>query len=317
MKLLITSEIPENIYKELEENFEITYHDSNIPLTHDEIKEKIKGHDALLCPLSDKIDKDIIDASENLKIIANYGAGFDNIDINYAREKGIVVTNAPAPASAVSTAELTFGLMLAAARKIVSGDKVTRAGEFYGWRPTFYLGNQLEGKTLGIIGLGNIGKNLAKRACAFGMKVLYYSRNKKEDFEKEFPVIYKDKDYVIANSDFLSLHTAYVDELHHMISTKELEMMKDSAILINASRGPIVDEEALADALINKTIAGAALDVYEFEPKVNEKLLNLDNVILAPHLGNATFEARLEMGENAKDNLIQFKNGETPKNKVN
>lgn len=317
MKLLITSNIPEKIYDDLDKHFEISYHDSNIPLSKEEIIEGIKGQDALLCPLSDKIDKDVIDAGDKLKIIANYGAGFDNIDIDYAREKGIVVTNAPAPASAVSTAELAFGLMLAAARKIVSGDKVTRAGEFYGWRPTFYLGSQLKGKTLGIIGLGNIGKNLAKRARAFEMKVVYYSRTRKEDFEKEFDIEYMDKDEVIRSSDFLSLHTAYVPDLRHMISKKELEMMKKSAILINASRGPIVDEDALVDALIENVIAGAALDVYEFEPRVNKKLMDLDNVILAPHLGNATFEARLEMGENAKDNLIDFKNGKNPKNKVN
>ena len=317
MKLLITSNIPKKIYDDLDKHFEIRYHDSNVPLSKEEIIEMIKGQDALLCPLSDKIDKDVIDAGDNLKIIANYGAGFDNIDIDYAREKGIVVTNAPAPASAVSTAELAFGLMLTAARKIVSGDKVTRAGEFYGWRPTFYLGSQLKGKTLGIIGLGNIGKNLAKRARAFEMKVVYYSRTRKEDFEKEFDIEYLDRDEVIRSADFLSLHTAFVPDLRHMISKKELEMMKKSAILINASRGPIVDEDALADALIENVIAGAALDVYEFEPRVNDKLMDLDNVILAPHLGNATFEARLEMGENAKDNLIDFKNGKNPKNKVN
>lgn len=317
MKLLITSNIPEKIYDELDKNFEISYHDSNVPLSKEEIIEMIKAQDALLCPLSDKIDREVIDAGDNLKIIANYGAGFDNIDIDYAREKGIVVTNAPAPASAVSTAELTFGLILAAARKIVSGDKVTRAGEFYGWRPTFYLGSQLKGKTLGIIGLGNIGKNLAKMARAFEMKVVYYSRTRKEDFEKEFDIEYLDRDEVIRSADFLSLHTAFVPDLRHMISKKELEMMKKSAILINASRGPIVDEDALADALIENVIAGAALDVYEFEPRVNDKLMDLDNVILAPHLGNATFEARLEMGENAKDNLIDFKNGKNPKNKVN
>lgn len=317
MKLLITSNIPKKIYDDLDKHFEIRYHDSNVPLSKEEIIEMIKVQDALLCPLSDKIDKDVIDAGDNLKSIANYGAGFDNIDIDYAREKGIVVTNAPAPASAVSTAELAFGLMLAAARKIVSGDKVTRAGEFYGWRPTFYLGSQLKGKTLGIIGLGNIGKNLAKRARAFEMKVVYYSRTRKEDFEKEFDIEYLDKDEVIRSADFLSLHTAFVPDLRHMISKKELEMMKKSAILINASRGPIVDEDALADALIENVIAGAALDVYEFEPRVNNKLMDLDNVILAPHLGNATFEARLEMGENAKDNLIDFKNGKNPKNKVN
>ncbi len=317
MKLLITSNIPKKIYDDLDKHFEISYHDSNVPLKKEEIIEMIKGQDALLCPLSDKIDKEVIDAGDNLKIIANYGAGFDNIDIDYAREKGIVVTNAPAPASAVSTAELAFGLMLAAARKIVSGDKVTRAGEFYGWRPTFYLGSQLKGKTLGIIGLGNIGKNLAKRARAFEMKVIYYSRTRKEDFEREFDIEYLDRDEVVRSADFLSLHTAFVPDLRHMISKKELEMMKKSAILINASRGPIVDEDALADALIENVIAGAALDVYEFEPRVNDKLMDLDNVILAPHLGNATFEARLEMGENAKDNLIDFKNGKNPKNKVN
>lgn len=317
MKLLITSNIPKKIYDDLDKHFEIRYHDSNVPLRKEEIIEMIKGQYALLCPLSDKIDKEVIDAGDNLKIIANYGAGFDNIDIDYAREKGIVVTNAPAPASAVSTAELAFGLMLAAARKIVSGDKVTRAGEFYGWRPTFYLGSQLKGKTLGIIGLGNIGKNLAKRARAFEMKVIYYSRTRKEDFEREFDIEYLDRDEVIRSADFLSLHTAFVPDLRHMISKKELEMMKKSAILINASRGPIVDEDALADALIENVIAGAALDVYEFEPRVNDKLMDLDNVILAPHLGNATFEARLEMGENAKDNLIDFKNGKNPKNKVN
>lgn len=317
MKLLITSKIPQEIFNDLDKHFDITYHDSNIPLSHDEIKEKVVNHDALLCPLSDKIDRDIIDAGNSLKIIANYGAGFDNIDIKYARQKGIDVTNAPAPPSAISTAELAFALMISAARKIVSGDKLTRDGKFYGWRPTFYLGHQLYGKTLGIIGLGNIGQNLAKRALAFGMKVIYYSRTRKDDFEKDYEVVYKDKYYVISNSDFLSLHTAFVPELKHMISKNELEMMKDSAILINASRGPIVDEDALADALINNTIAGAALDVYEFEPKVNEKLLTLDNVILSPHLGNATFEARLVMGENARDNLIQFKEGKVPQNKIN
>lgn len=317
MKLLITSKIPKEILEDLENHFEITIHDSEVPLTHDEIKEKIVGHDALLCPLSDKIDKDIIDAAKDLKIIANYGAGFDNIDAEYAATKNIVVTNAPAPSSAISTAELAFALMISAARNIVSGDKLLRQGEFYGWRPTFYLGSELYGKTLGIIGLGNIGKNLAKRAKAFGMNVIYYSRTRKDDFEKEYDIEYKDKDSVIKDSDFLSLHTAYVPELHHMISTKEFEMMKESAILINASRGPVVDEEALAEAVIQKKIAGAALDVYEFEPKVNDKLLVLDNVILSPHLGNATYEARMEMGESARDNLIEFKENKTPKNIVN
>lgn len=317
MKLLITSKIPEKILKILKENFEITYHDSLVPLNHDELLSKSKDTELILCPLSDKIDSEIINSAQNLKMIANYGAGYDNIDVKAASEKNIVVTNAPAPSSATSTAELTFALILATARNIVSGDKLTRAKEFLGWRPTFYLGHQLKGKTLGIIGLGNIGKNLAKMAKAFGMDVIYYSRTRKEDFEKEVGITFKNRDEVIKNSDFLSLHTAFTPELKHLISEKEFKMMKNTAILINASRGPIVDEKALAKALKDGDIAAAGLDVYEKEPEVLEELLEMDNVVLLPHLGNATFDARMEMGENALDNLLSFKKGKAPKNKIN
>ncbi len=296
LKLFITSNVPDEVYKKLKDEFEIKYHDSNIPLTKEELIEGVKGQDAILCPLSDKITKEVIDAGKDLKIIANYGAGFDNIDIAYAREKGIDVTNAPAPSSALSTAELTMGLILAAGRKIVSGDKLTRDGGFFGWRPTFYLGHQLKDKTLGIIGLGKIGTNLARLAKAFQMNVIYNSRTRKEDIEKELGITYKSR---------------------HMISTEAFKMMKDSAILINAARGPLVDEAALVKALQNGDIAAAALDVYEFEPSVTEELLTMDNVVLAPHLGNATFEARLEMGIHAVKNLLAKKNGEEIPNLVN
>lgn len=316
MKLVISSQVPEEILAPLKEVYSLDYHNSQVPLTKDELKEKIKDADALLCPLSDKIDGDLMEAGKNLKMIANYGAGFDNIDLEAAKERNIVVTNAPAPSSAVSTAELTFALILASARKLVAGDKMLRRGEFHGWRPTFYLGSQLQGKTLGIIGLGNIGKNVAKRALAFGMEVIYYSRTRKEDMEKE-GLVYKDFESVLKEADILTLHTAYVPDLHHMISKKEFALMKDSALLINASRGPVVDEAALVDALKEGQIAGAGLDVYEREPAVEEGLLELDQVILSPHLGNATFAARLEMAENAKDNLLQFARGEKPQNQVN
>lgn len=317
MKLLITSKVPKEILAPLKEAFEITYHDSQIPLSHDEILEKSKEVDAMLVPLSDKIDEEIINSAKNLKIIANYGAGYDNIDIEAASQKNIIVTNAPAPSSATSTAELAFALILATARRIVLGDKLTREGKFLGWRPTFYLGHQLKGKTLGIIGLGNIGKNLAKMGKAFGMNVIYYSRTRKEDFEKETEITYKEKEDVIKEADFLSLHTAFANELRHMISEKEFKMMKNTAILINASRGPIVDEKALANALKKGEIAFAGLDVYENEPEVLDELLEMDNVVLLPHLGNATYDARMEMGQNAMGNLLQFKNGKTPQNKVN
>lgn len=317
MKLFITAKIPKRISEKLKENFTLIYNDNNEPLTKEDLIKSSKDVDAILCALSDKIDKDIINNAKNLKIIANYGAGYDNIDIEAAKRKNIIVTNAPAPSSAVSTAELTFGLILAVARKIVAGDKFLRSGKFKAWRPTFGLGMELKDKTLGIIGLGNIGMNLAKRALAFDMKVVYNSRNRKESFEKEYNIKYLSKDELLKTADIISCHTAYVEELHHMIGKKEFEIMKKSAIFINASRGPIVDEEAFAQALINKEILAGALDVYEFEPHVNEKLLKLNNLVLTPHLGNATYKARLEMGENALMNLLQFKEGKVCQNKVN
>ncbi|NLW41965.1 MAG: NAD(P)-binding domain-containing protein [Tissierellia bacterium] len=316
MKILVTSNVPDEILNRLEDKFELDYHDSNVPLSKEEIIERIKDVEGLVCPLSDKIDREVIDAGNNLKIIANYGAGFDNIDFNYAKEKNIIVTNAPAPSSAVSTAELTFGLILASARKFFSGERNLREEKFLGWRPTYFLGSELRGKTLGIIGMGNIGQNLAKRALAFEMDVIYNSRNQKDEIEK-LGAVYKSKEEVIKEADFLTVHTAFAPELHHMIGAEEFKMMKNTAYFINAARGPLMDEKALIDALKNNEIAGAGLDVYEFEPKVSEGLMNLDNVILIPHLGNATYEARMEMGKAVADNLEDYINGDTPRNKVN
>ncbi|WP_138160551.1 NAD(P)-dependent oxidoreductase [Peptoniphilus catoniae] len=316
MKILITSRIPENILVEIKKIFDVDYHDSNIPLKKEEIIERLKGKDALLCPLSDKIDKEVIDSSDSLKIISNYGAGFDNIDLEAASAKNIIVTNAPAPSSAVSTAELAFSLILLTSRRLIAGEKDLKAGNFLGWRPTYFLGSELRGKTLGIIGMGNIGKNLAKRALGFEMKVIYNSRNRKDDIEA-LGVEYMERDEVIKNSDFLSLHTAFVKELKHMISDREFDLMKKDAYLINAARGPLVDENALIKALKENKIKGAGLDVYEFEPKVSEELMKLDNAVLLPHLGNATYEARGEMGEAVLKNLIDFSQGRVPVNKVN
>lgn len=316
MKILITSNIPEKIINELRDNFDVDYHDSDLPLKKEEIMERIQNAEGLVCPLSDKIDKEIIEAGKNLKIISNYGAGYDNIDVDYAKEKGIIVTNAPAPSSAVSTAELTFALILSAARRLSQAEKNLREGNFLGWRPAYFLGTELRGKTLGIIGMGNIGKNVAKRALAFEMRVIYHSRNRKEDME-ELGAVYKSKEEVLMEADFLTLHTAFKPELHHMIGEKEFGEMKDSAYFINAARGPLMDESALVKVLKSGSIKGAALDVYEFEPKVSEELLELDNVLLIPHLGNATVEARMEMGEAVVHNLLDYKKGEDPRNKVN
>lgn len=316
MKILITSNLPKRIYNNISSDLEIDYHNSNTPLSKEEIIKRAKDVDLIICPLSDKIDREVIDSSKNLKAIFNYGAGFDNIDIEYAKEKKILVTNAPAPSSAVSTAELTFGLILAISRKLIQGEKDLREGNFLGWRPTYFLGDQLKGKTLGIIGMGNIGSNLAKRALAFEMDVVYHSRNRKEEIEN-LGVVYKEKEELLKEADIITIHTAYKEELHHMMSEKEFSMMKESAYFINAARGPLMDEKALVNALKNKDIKGAALDVYEFEPKISKELLDLTNVTLIPHLGNATVEARMEMGKAVIDNLNDFLNDKEPRNKVN
>lgn len=315
MKLFISSRVPDEIIQRLGA-IDYSYNDSNVPMTKKEIIAALQGKEALICPLSDKIDREVIDGAKDLKLILNYGAGFDNIDIAYAREKGIVVCNAPAPSSAVSTAELAFALMLAQARQLIRGEKDLRDGGFRGWRPTYFLGQQLKGKTLGIFGMGNIGQNLAKRALAFNMKVIYNSRTRKEAIE-ELGATYVSFDELLKESDFISLHSAFVPELKHKFDANAFKAMKNTATFINAARGPLIDEQALADALKDGTIAGAALDVYEFEPKVTEDLLHLDNVTLAPHLGNATVEARLEMGNACVDNLEDFIAGKKPRNQVN
>lgn len=316
MKLFITAKVPDQVYSEFDDKFEIEYNDSNIPLSKEQLMKGIKDCEILLCPLSDKIDADVLRAGKKLKLVQNYGAGFDNIDIKTADDLGVSVCNTPAKNSSVSTAELAFLLMLASARNIVGGKSEILSGGFRGWRPTYMLGTQLMGKTLGIIGLGKIGQSLAHKAVAFGMNVIYYSRNRKLDRENE-NVKYMSKEDVIKNADFLSLNTSYSDELYHMIDEKKFDMMKNTAHIINAARGKLISEKALIKAIEDKKIAGAALDVYEFEPTVSKKLLEFDNVICVPHIGNATYEARLEMGAYAVKNILAYKNGQQLPNKVN
>lgn len=316
-KVFITGKIPQIAYELLSKEFDVTMNDSLDLLTKEQIINGIHEKDALLCLLSDKIDKDIINSNPNLKIIANYGAGFNNIDVKTATEKKIPVTNTPI-VSTTSTAELTLGLIISIARRIVEGDKISRAGKFTGWSPLFHLGTELSGKTLGIIGMGNIGKAVAKRARAFDMNIIYYSSHQlDEKFEKELGYKYMPFEEVIKQSDFLTLHCSYRPSSFHMIGENELNNMKPTAFLINAARGPLVDEAALLKALQNKVIAGAALDVYENEPEITSGLEKLDNVILSPHIGNATVEARNAMAEIAANNIIQTLKGEKPQNCIN
>lgn len=317
-KILITMRVPKDTLDMLSKNFELDYNDSLEFLPKDVLKEKVKNVDAALIPLSEKWDKEIIDSAKNLKIIANFGAGYDNIDIEAAREKGIIVTNAPAKGSTNATAEIAMGLIVDIMRGITRGEEALRKGEFKGWKPTFGLGPVLYGKTLGIFGLGRIGKGVAARAKAFGMNVIYNSRTKLEDsLEKELGVKFVEFDELLKQSDVISLNPSYSKELHHLFNEEAFKKMKPSAYLVNTSRGPIIDEKALSKALENKVIKGAALDVYEFEPAVTESLLKLDNIVLSPHLGNASIEARDEMGMMAAKNILAVLNGEEAPNKVN
>ncbi|MBF2522513.1 hydroxyacid dehydrogenase [Listeria seeligeri] len=277
-------------------------------LTEENLIKKAAKVDAIICPLSTQITAKVLESAENLKIVANIGAGFDNIDVKKAKELGIAVTNTP-DVSTEATAELTLGLILAVARRITEGDRLCRETpeEFKGWAPTFFLGTELTGKTLGIIGLGRIGQAVAKRAVAFGMKIIYSGHNQK-DWDAEFV----SQEELLKRSDVVTIHAAYNPDLKHLINEETLQMMKPNAFLINAARGPVVEEAALVKALKNEEIAGAALDVFEFEPKIGEELRGLDNVVLTPHIGNATVETRSEMGRMAISNVEAVLAGKAP-----
>ncbi|MEN1935499.1 2-hydroxyacid dehydrogenase family protein [Paenibacillus sp. 102] len=307
-KILVAGNIPE-IGLQLLQNHEIEMYDKEELISSEELTKRVKDKDALLSLLSTKVTKEVIDAAPDLKIIANYGAGYDNIDYTYALEKGIAVTNTP-KVSTEATAELTFALLLAAARRIPEGDTLCRTVGFNGWAPLFFLGREVYGKTIGVIGLGEIGKAVAKRAKAFGMNIIYTGPNRKLEAEKELEATYVTLEKLLQTADFITINCAYNPSLHHMIDEEQFKMMKKTAYIINAARGPIMNELALAHALEANEIEGAALDVFEFEPKITEKLKGLKNVVLTPHVGNATFETRDAMAEMAVRNILAVLEGE-------
>lgn len=317
-KVYIAGPIPQVGLDILEKNnIEVDMYDGPGVVDQETLKNGVKDADALISILSTNVDKDVIAAGENLKVIANYGAGFNNVDIEYAESKGIYVTNTPG-VSTRSTAELTFALVLAVARHIAEGDQLSRTKGFDGWAPLFFRGREVSGKTIGIFGLGNIGYAVAKRAKAFDMDILYTGPHRKEDKEKELGAKYVDFDTLLKESDFITINAAYKPELHHLFDTEQFKQMKPTAYLVNAARGPIVNEQALADALKDKVIEGAALDVYEFEPKITEDLKSLDNVVITPHIGNATFEARDGMAEIVANNTVDvLKDNKAPQYVVN
>ncbi len=316
-KVYVTRIIPEEGLKMVREFAETKVWEGELPPPREVILEEVKEIDGLLCLLTDKIDAEVMDAAPKLKVISNYAVGYDNIDIAEATKRGIIVGNTPGVLTD-TTADLAFALLMAAARRIVEGDKFVRAGKWKTWGPTLLLGRDIHGATLGIIGLGRIGSTVAKRAKGFDMRILYYDIRRREDLEKELGVEYVDLDTLLAESDFVTIHTILSPETYHLIGEREFKLMKKTAILINAARGPIVDPKALYKALTEGEIAYAALDVTEPEPiPSDDPLLTLDNIIIVPHIGSASYATRAKMATMAAENLIAGLKGEMPPNPVN
>nr|WP_263324460.1 NAD(P)-dependent oxidoreductase [Neobacillus sp. Marseille-Q6967] len=301
--IFISGEIPEIGYEILSEHQLTVYTGKNL-ITENELMEQVRNADALLCPLSTKVTKKVIEAAPQLQVIANFGAGFDNIDINVAKEKGILVTNTP-DVSTDATAELALGLMLALFRRIPEGDTLCRTTGFNGWAPLFFLGRELTNKKLGIIGFGKIGQAVAQRAKAFGMEIYYTGRSKKPAIiEEKYDATFMEFDDLLQSCDVITVHTSYNEETHHLFTKETFAHMRKDAFFLNLSRGAVVKEEDLAKALQSEEIAGAALDVFEFEPHITEELKQLKNLVITPHIGNATIETRNEMAKLSAKNVL-------------
>jgi glyoxylate reductase len=295
MRVLLTRRLPSAAFSRLDAAHDVLLNDGPSPMPGDALAAALPGRHALICQLTEKITAEILEAGPELRIVANVAAGCDNIDVGAARSRGIVVTNTP-DVLTDATAEFTWGLILAAARRIVEGDRLARRGAWGGWALDFMLGTQLQGKQLGIVGRGRIGRAVAAKAAAFGMSVKFA----KHDLSF---------DELLITSDVISLHVPGGAATRHLIDRKALARMKRSALLINTSRGTVVDEDALAWALKERLIAGAALDVYEQEPAIHQGLLAFENVVLAPHLGSATRETRTAMAQLAVDNVLAVLDG--------
>ena len=319
MKIFVTRQIPGDHLEKLKEaGHEVTVSQFDRPLSEEELVEKVKGIDGLLSLLTDRVDGDLMDAAgPQLKIISSYAVGFDNVDIKAATDRGIVVTNTPCDEVNEAVAEHTWALILALARRIVEADESVRQGLFRGWEPDIYLGTNLIGKTLGIIGLGRIGSMVARRAKGYNMQIFYNKHESDPEVERELGVKFAALDELLAKSDFISLHVPLNDETRHMINKDTLVKMKKGAFLVNTARGPVVNEHDLIEALKSAQLAGAALDVFDNEPNISPELLAMPNVITTPHIGSATKEARDKMGELAVGALLDVFVDTKPQNIVN
>ena len=317
MKVYVSFWLPEAPLNALREKHTVVVNDNPTLPSADELVGQLSDADAFLC-VGSKMDKSVLDrVSPRLKIIANWGVGYNNIDADYAAQKGIMVTNTP-DVLTETTADMAWALLMAVARRVVEADAYVRAGQFQGFKPFAMMGSDVWGKTIGIAGFGRIGQAVGRRALGFRMKVMYYdSRRLDPESERALSATYTDIDTLVKESDFVSLHVPLIPETHHLINRERLALMKPTAFLINAARGPVVDEVALLDALKEKRIAGAGLDVFEKEPELTPGLAELSSVVLAPHIGSGTWETRTNMGHVAVRNILAALEGATPPNLVN
>ena len=305
--ILVTRKLPSAVLSKLEASGTVDLYKGDAAIDPSELRKRVADKDALVCLLTDAIDKQLIDAASKLRIIANVAVGYNNIDIPYARSKGIVVTHTP-DVLTESVADFTWSLILAITRRLSEGERLVRRGEWKGWALDFMLGTELKGKQLGLVGVGRIGRAVAARAPAFGMRVVYTEPRDIDLPNSENMSL----DRLLNTSDVVSLHVPLLPETRHLIDKKALTRMKRSAYLINTARGPVVDEEALAWALQQHLLAGAALDVFENEPAVHPDLLKLENVLLVPHLASATTETRTAMADLAAENVRAVLEGRPP-----
>lgn len=316
-KIYVTRLLPKPGMDMLAEVFDVEVNPHDRVVTREELLKGVKGKDALLSLLTENIDAEVMDAEPNLKVIANYAVGFNNIDVAAATERGIPVTNTPGVLTD-TTADLAFTLLVSTARRIVEADKYMRAGKYQGWAPMLFLGQDIHNKTLGIVGFGRIGQVMAQRAMGFEMKILYTDAQRApKEIEEKYGAEYTTLEDLLKRSDFVSLHVPLLESTRHLISDEQFDLMKKTAILINTARGPVVDEKALVRALKAGKIAGAGLDVFEREPEFEPELAELDNVIMVPHIASASVETRTKMATMAAENAIAVIKGEVPPNLVN
>ena len=316
--VVVTRKLPDAIETRLMELFDVRLNVDDEAMSEAELTEAVKTADVLVPTITDTIDAKLIAAAgKKLKLIANYGTGVDHIDLAAAREKGITVTNTP-DVLTEDTADMTMALILAVPRRLVEGERIVRSGDWSGWSPTWMLGHRIFGKRLGIIGMGRIGQAVARRARGFGLSIHYHNRNRvHEEIENELEATYWESlDQMLAHMDFVSVNCPHTPATYHLLSARRLKLLQPHAVIVNTARGEVIDENALTQVLQSGDIAGAGLDVFEHAPAVNPKLLALDNVVLLPHMGSATFEGRGDMGEKVVINIQTFVDDHTPPDRV-